>query len=339
MAHEITEHDGAVFHRKPAWHGLGVVVDDAPTPVEALKLANLDWLVEKTPIYTVIDKGGETVRVPVDTHEAIRRVDTDDIFNIVSKRYAPVQNQVLAEFAEALAEQGDAVHIESAGSTRGGRKVWLLLKGESFSVRKDEVMPYILLANAHDSSMSLRGVPTTIRVQCANTLHMVLPEGRGENANSSYALAGFSFHHTTNILNRVEEAKQMLKLYGHSLDTTKALVNTLARKNVTRAQIQDFWLDCYQHDFQAIPEQPVTRAESRKREKAMESMVTMAKIFDRDRDAAGTSAWNMANAYTEWLQHHRVSRNKEGRCESNIFGEVAKQTIHTMVNAYHLASA
>ena len=50
MAHEITQHDNVVLHRTPAWHGLGIVVKDAPTPIEALKIAGLDWNVEQWPL-------------------------------------------------------------------------------------------------------------------------------------------------------------------------------------------------------------------------------------------------------------------------------------------------
>ena len=50
MAHEITEYDNVVLHRTPAWHGLGVVVHEAPTPMEALKIAGLDWNIEQWPM-------------------------------------------------------------------------------------------------------------------------------------------------------------------------------------------------------------------------------------------------------------------------------------------------
>lgn len=338
MAHEMTSTDSALFHSKPAWHGLGVVVDDAPSPVDAVRMAGLDWEVEKTPISTVIEGPQGTVRVPIDTHQAIRRTDTGDVFTVVTNTYEPVQNMALAEFAESLSEQGDQVKIESIGSIRGGRKVYMLLKGESFSVRdKDEITPYILLANAHDSSMALRGVPTTIRVQCSNTLHMVINE-RGGNRGFGKG-AGFSFNHTTNIARRVEEAKQMLKLYGRALDDTKQNMDTLASKDVTREQIQAFWLECYQRDFQPVPTEPTTRAENRKREKSAVAMNHMAMSFDRDRDTAGPTAWNMANAYTEWLQHHRRTQSDESRVEGNVFGDRANGTAKTFDKAHELVGA
>ena len=38
--HRITETDHLVLHKTPGWHGLGKVVQDAPSPKEALQLAD-----------------------------------------------------------------------------------------------------------------------------------------------------------------------------------------------------------------------------------------------------------------------------------------------------------
>ncbi len=46
MAHEIWELDGPMYVRKPAWHGLGTVVSEAPDSAKALELASLDWQVD-----------------------------------------------------------------------------------------------------------------------------------------------------------------------------------------------------------------------------------------------------------------------------------------------------
>jgi hypothetical protein len=45
MSHEITNTDDMVLHKEAAWHGLGNVVETAPSPGQALTLANLDWTV------------------------------------------------------------------------------------------------------------------------------------------------------------------------------------------------------------------------------------------------------------------------------------------------------
>ena len=38
--------------REKPWHGLGVVVEDAPSSKDALNLARLDWRVVQKPLFT-----------------------------------------------------------------------------------------------------------------------------------------------------------------------------------------------------------------------------------------------------------------------------------------------
>ena len=45
------------------WHGLGAVIDDAPTSEEAIKIAGLDWKVYKTAA-TYIGADGEQHYAP-----------------------------------------------------------------------------------------------------------------------------------------------------------------------------------------------------------------------------------------------------------------------------------
>ena len=40
--------------REKPWHGLGVVVEDAPSSKDALNLAGLDWRVVQKPLLKVI---------------------------------------------------------------------------------------------------------------------------------------------------------------------------------------------------------------------------------------------------------------------------------------------
>ncbi len=323
MAHELTEQDGLVLHRERAWHGLGVVVQDAPTPREALKLARLDWRVDRWPL-TAFGPGGERVEVE---HVAMVRADTQKVFGVAGNGYQPIQNAALADFAEALADEGDTVRLESAGSIRGGAKVWMLLKGESFSVRSDELHPYILLANGHDGATAMQAIPTTIRVVCSNTLHMALAAGRS---------GWFTIRHTGDVQAKVAEARAVLGLYRQALTETRAAIDRLAARDVNREDVQAFFLECYTRDFGAIPNNPKDQSETTKRERSVEAYRAYGSRFDRERSASGPTAWTMANAYTGWLQHDRRVKapdegaRRERRIDYRIFGEDAARTIATV---------
>lgn len=335
MGHEITRTDRLLLHRQRAWHGLGTIVEQAPTPTEALTLAGLDWHVDQWPLVAVNEGGA---RMGVETHVANVRRDTGEQLGIVGQGYRPIQNAEMADFAESLAKEGDVVRLETAGSIRGGKKVWLLLKGESFSVRSDdEVRPYILISNGHDGTAALRCTPTTVRVVCSNTLHMVIPE----RERKSLARGGNAYvvQHSGDIRKKVDEARAALRLYEHALTETHGLANTLAAKDVSRQQIQDFWLDVYQRDWGAVPTNPTDASEQRRRERATAAMASMGRLFDERREVAGATAWNAANAYTEWLQHERKLQTKdphkaaEQRLQENLFGTSVQRSQKAMMLA------
>lgn len=341
MAHEIMKNDGVVLHKNAAWHGLGVIVQDAPTPAEALKLASLDWSVQQAPLAAKMVDGGE---LAVPTHVLNYRGDTQGFLGVVGAGYRPIQNQELADFCEALAEAGDEVRVESAGSIRNGQKVWFLLKGESFSVRdKDEVQPYICVSNGHDGWTALRCTPTTVRVVCSNTLHMVIPSHEAEGRISKVKEARFVAHHTSTIMERIEEAKAALKLYGKALDATRQVIDQLAAKDVKREDVQQFFLECYTRDFGVIPVNPQNKVEQNARDRAMDACNQMFATFDRERDIAGASVWNCFSSYTAFLQH-RESRIKdkekahERAVESKLFGVNALRAHNALQTAMAISA-
>jgi phage/plasmid-like protein (TIGR03299 family) len=346
MSHEIEEHDDVVLHGKKAWHGLGIVVEEAPTPLHALDVAGLDWEVEQWSL-TARAPGflsSEEERKTIDLEDSVLNVRSDvrHPLGIVGKGYTPIQNRELAEFAEALAEQDDVVKVESAGSIRNGAKVWFLLKGESFSVRdKDEVKPYILLSNGHDGGTALRATPTTIRVVCSNTLHMVIPDKDESGAVGRMSDAGFSCYHTGDVKKKVELAKQALKLYGHRLEENKAVIDELATKQMDSEAIRKFFLDCYIRDFGPVPDVAVTKQEKRRRESAMDGWSKVKRRWEVDMDLTGSTAWGALNAYTGWLQHDRSwlkdpMKREERRIHSALFGTSAQRGTETLKTALAL---
>lgn len=331
MAHEIMERDGVVLAGKSAWHGLGKVVESAPTPGEALSLAGLDWKIEQHPLVAV-GEGGE--RISIESHVANIRSDTRESLAVVTSGYTPVQNAKLSEIAAALAEGGDVVRCESAGSIRNGRKVWFLLRGASFSVRgKDEIHPYILLANAHDGTQALRAICTTVRVVCSNTLHMSL--ARGGKA------AGYTFRHTSGIEVKAEEIKKTLGLYNKALENTQGAIEALSAREVKREDVQAFFIEAYSRDFGAIPSNPKNEAEKSARERATEAYRAFSRRWDKEAPVAGATAWNTFNAYTGWIQHERPvrvagPRKSEARNEYRMLGEDADRTMDAFSQALAL---
>lgn len=309
MAHEITDRDHLVLTGEKAWHGLGTVVEHAPTAMEALRIARLDWTVSMSgPIHgTWSDDSGSDWS----DHRLIRRDDTREVFACVGSGYTPVQNNKLAELADALGGQG-MVKIESAGSLNAGRRVWFLLRSQSVEIgRGDEHVPYVMLANSHDGSISLRCYPTVVRVVCANTWRA---------ADKGAGASGYAFRHTSNVSVRVEEIKDCLRQWGQARDVQVGRLNKLAAASISREQIQELWVRVIEACDGPLPGTPTSPGEQRRRDRAAESLAYMARVFDKESSRFGANALVAANAATNWIEHGRGKLDGEARLNSRLFG-------------------
>jgi len=337
MAHEITDTDNVVLHKSGAWHGLGMVVEDAPTPREALTLAGLEWGIEQRPL---IVKGPDGNDIEVPDHLSNWRLDTNTFMGVTSDRYVPIQNYELADFCEALQLNDELVKVETAGSIQGGKKVWFLLKGKSFDVANgDQIFPYTLISNGHDGFSTFRGTPTTVRAVCSNTLHAIIPrDDTGELLGSA-----FTFKHTVNVKDRLEDAKKMLKQYSKAIEATRGVMNRMAQRQINNEQLQKFFVEMYVEEFGEFKTNPGTKVEENRKNRAMEANSSFMRRFDDEKEIAGTSFWNAFNAWSGLIQHDRKSRGKddtnrvEKRAYSNLFGLNEKRTQRALKAAYKSA--
>jgi phage/plasmid-like protein (TIGR03299 family) len=321
MAHEIRSNDSLVLARTSAWHGLGRVLPDTVTPTEALTIGRLDWMVEESVSLaaTFVGNDGSAERAIVESHKTLRRSDDKSILATVGADYCVLQNTRLAEIATALGSEG-AVRVESAGSLFGGRKVFFLLHANTLDIgaRGDIVEQYCLLANAHDGTMSATALPTSVRVVCNNTLTAALG-----------ATAAYRWRHTSGLALRVEDIKAALAAYGKVAKTEADAMNTLAGKSMTRAEIQSLWTDVLVALDGPIAVNPKDEAQSRRKQRAVDALADMTRVFDREQQQFGATAWVAANAATNYIQFHRGHLKGEARQNADLFGAYAdaKRTV------------
>lgn len=80
--------------REKPWHGLGTIVEDAPSSEEALKLAGLDWKVVQKSLF--INSG------VVAGYKANVRESDHSVLGVVTDRYKVVQNTEAFAFTDIL---------------------------------------------------------------------------------------------------------------------------------------------------------------------------------------------------------------------------------------------
>ncbi len=186
--------------REKPWHGLGTIVAEALNSGEALEAAGLNWKVVQKKIYT-----GDRKLIP--GYRANVRDSDHRLLGVVSDRYRVVQNEDAFAFTDALL--GEGVRYETAGSLQSGRRVWLLAKlPNEYIILGEQISPYLVFSNTHDGSGAIKVAMTPVRVVCSNTLNLAL--------NTTKRC--WSAKHTTNIADRLEEAKETL-LFAESYMT------------------------------------------------------------------------------------------------------------------------
>src|SRR5262245_21763323 len=245
--------DSGMFVREPAWHGEGLVVGDYPQNWdEARKLAGLDWEPVREPIFRrvpLLDRTGHPVIDPitdepmyeyetVNGHELLGRSDRTDVtLDVCQSSYRIIPNATMGELIDVFA--GSGAKINTAGSLYDGRKVWALVELDiAIKVAKDpsETLAYLALLNSHDGSSALQAIPTNVRVVCANTWHGAELDG----ARTGHA---YSFRHTKNWRDRIDEAKKVINFGKHKTQLMIDELNALADIKVTARQREIFVCD------------------------------------------------------------------------------------------------
>ena len=305
MAHNITERDTVISVRDAGWHGLATVLDDHVAPEQAREMA-FPWEPVTTPLYRevpYITEDGEpaTRYEEVEGIKGVERSDTGEFFGSVGTDYVHATNKELTEVAESI--EGIAsgeVKVETAGSLKGGRKVWMLLRlAEPIMVKGDPhgaTIPYFALQNSHDGYGSFRGQALMTRIICDNTAQAADLEARANNHE-------FTFRHTSGLKNRIEEAKQALAMWRESIKNWQLLMDELVATPVNEDQKQAF-ID------QFIP-MPVATATVSSRvmtniENARgEFNAIMTGITTEDIDG---TAYGLVQAAIEFQQHVRGTR-------------------------------
>lgn len=189
--------------REVPWHNQGIIVQDAPTSEDAIRLAGLDWDVLQKPIY--LEDGTEITG----NYANVRSSDNKPL-GIVGERYKIVQNRDAFSFTDALL--GEGVVYETAGSLKDGKVIWLLARmPEQFEILGDKVDPYLVFTNSHDGTGAVKVTMTNVRVVCNNTLNFALKSAKRV----------WSARHTGNINNKLDEAMQTLELANQYINATK----------------------------------------------------------------------------------------------------------------------
>ena len=327
MSHEMFEYDHALYVGKPAWHGLGTVVENAPTTMDAMRLAKMDFdVVMSNPIVAQFKDPNEYYQnnTKASKFYATVRCDTNEVLGVVGENYKVVQNEELFKIADSLPK----AKVETAGTLFNGAQSYILMKDDEWAVNgNDEMHEYLCLMNSHDGTLSLSALPTSIRVVCNNTLSWAISEGKQRMIR---------LKHTGDIDSKIHSLTEALAEWHHAKDRFRSSVRTLANRRWDRNQTQTFWMEMYQMFEGDVPRESDTDKNHRLRKKALTTFHTLSETFDKEVQQFGQdNAWIAANAVTNWLQHKK-RRTTEATVANKLIGDASRDSAKVMRHALQL---
>lgn len=319
MAHEF---ESGFFVGEAAWHGLGNVIQGAPTSEEGIRLAGLDWPVLERPIFATNPATPDDINsdIPCTEHKALIRGTDRKVLGVVGADFQPLQNVDAFRFFDPFLADGQAT-LETAGSLREGKRIFVLakIKGSEADVipGRDPVVGYLLLAHAHDGSMAATTTFTPIRVVCMNTL------GRALRAADKGQAPVLKVRHTKNLLVGLKAVQKAVDLSRQTFSMTVDEYRAMARVGVDSKTAREYIVRVLRpvDEMLAAAEAAQLDGAQPEKQKDPRALAPILELFEgkaKGADIAGRTVWGLYNAVADWVDHER---GREGtRREASWFG-------------------
>lgn len=295
--------------REVPWHGLGKIVQEAPTAEEAIKLAGLDWKVLEKQVYNY-DNFGENYN-SISGYKALTRSDNGRVLSIMGQNYTPLQNDKAFSFFNPFIENGLA-SFKTAGALKEGKVVWILaeLNKAPIEVGKgDEVNKFLLLSNSHDGTMAVRVGFTPVRVVCNNTLSIA-------HGNEKSKL--IRIRHSAKVNENLDQLREVVNAMDAKFEASAEQYKFLTTKAINKKDLEKYIEVIFKTN-------PNGSERDKSRDKKMKEMIT--NLFENGagqhlKTAKGTY-WGAYNAVTEYLTHE-YGREGDSRLYSNWYSKASK---------------
>lgn len=315
MSHLI---DTMAYTGQTPWHGLGAMLPPQQSVDRWIEAAGMAWRIEESDVLFNVDAPALHLR-PFSDSKVLYRSDTLEPLSVVSQRYHVVQPEDVLHFYRDLVSVGGFT-LETAGSLKGGRKLWALAKtGQSLRLKGgDHVNSYLLLATSCDGTLCTTAQFTSVRVVCNNTLQMAVNQSSG----------AIKVPHSTQF--DPAAVKQALGLGLSRWDEFKRQLKALSARPVDSQESQLF--------FSMVLDQPLNADNNIIMTTTLQRLQALYQGQGMGADLASSqnTAWGLVNAVTEFVDHHRRARSQDNRLDSAWFGLGAQMKTRAMQHALAL---
>lgn len=268
---------------QPEWHNQGIVKLGGTESVdEALRLGGLDFEVGTKPV--LFRPNGELVEVP--GKFVTYNTATGEPFGTVGNIYRVIQNRQAFEFLQAIVES-EFAKFSTAFPLNGGRRCVVSMKVPDDIVIDaegvaDHIQLYLAFFNNHDGQGKAECKVTPWRPRCRNTERLAL----------QHAVSGWGTRHTTNAMNRLEEARREMGLVTSYAQELAKEETELLRQKFEMDQFNALMAELF-----PVGEEPTKRQADRHARRTEQ----LEELWAVESKAVGKNAYAAERAVTGWV--------------------------------------
>jgi len=271
---------------------IGTDISRATSIQEAISMAGLDWQVEKNETYTSRPSGDGAMSLwKSPRFVSIMRSDTGEEFAHPTQRYEVVQNLDSFRWVEDIVGGGEAEYWR-AGSFRGGRKVFMIVKlpipltmGNGETIARA-----MIISTSHDSTSGLKASWLPFRFACANVI------------SASLASAPMVLRHTSSAQTRITPEAARRIFYNAELfyDSFYKEANALAAAPYSDGDMEQLIGTIF--SAPRLEDGRIRRSNDYLYERIIQN-------FRNGRETYGSNKWDAYNAVCEYLDYQRPLGN------------------------------
>ncbi len=311
--------DGSTTRPLP-WHGLGTFVEKAMTSKEAIKLAGLDYQLEKVPLkwaYGPTGTKGESKR----SCEVVR-TDNGISLGTVGTGFEIVQNVEAFDFFDSLVgdpkkDSNKLAMFETAGALGAGEKIFITAKlPKQIKVGKDDMIDqYLFLYMGHDGSTPITVAFTPVRIVCNNTLNAAL----GDCQNKVV------IKHTKNAKERFQIAHQIMGITNEADKYLEAVFNKMAKVKITDKRLKEYIAAVMSPKKEILTEAEFEQYSTRTINLTDDIMQYAASHDSQLMPTTKGTVFGAYNAITGYLQNIEDFGSEGDKLDSLVISELATQ--------------
>ena len=276
--------------REATWHSIGTDVDVCTTVDEVLETANLNYEVDKRPLYI---NDGLLVPDKYATYDNTNGI----IKGVVGSTYKVLQNRDAFDFVNGI---HDNISFVKAGETQSGM-IYIIARLDDVTVLGDKITPYVIFQNGHNGMYTLKTTICPLRIVCQNQFAM----------SFKYSPNTIAIRHSESMEGKLVEAQNLMRNVAGYMKDFNNTAEELAAMKFESHKANDI--------FKAFFEKGIKEEDAKKLAVANEKTTLLNNIYNyEDNQNFKGTVWGLVNAFADFNTHLLPQRTTKTANESKF---------------------